>query len=167
MHTFDVEAMTRIMKVIRPALIGIKRSHRQVPLYMNKIRSRCLSSGECEWCQILANKGYGAIAYLMLGGCNDMRAYYTIMEILSYADLSLTIKYGVQFCLLGKHCRLRTENIVNISIGSVPSIARCFTMTETGHGSSLKDWETTATYIHDTRSFIIHTPYPFSPQRNI
>ena len=99
------------------------------------------------------------------GGKNDMEAYFTIMETLSYHDLSMVIKFGVQFGLFGmsvlflgseKHHRTYLEAIGNLDLQG------CFAMTETGHGSNVKGLETTATYNHEKRNFTIHTPNPWA-----
>src|SRR5690606_9315026 len=76
-------------------------------------------------------------------------------------DLSLVIKFGVQFGLFGmsiyflgteKHHRQYLRDIGTLQLPG------CFAMTETGHGSNVRGIETTATYDHAQRSFIIHTP---------
>jgi acyl-CoA oxidase len=113
-------------------------------------------------CKRLAAAGYGNIAYpFAFGGKDDMAAYFSVMETMSYKDLSLVVKYGVQFGLFGmsvyflgteKH---HTRFLVDIGTLNLPG---CFAMTETGHGSNVKGIETTATYQPLTRSFIIHTP---------
>lgn len=172
-HTFDIKAMTRILEGDQSALIRELKDLIRQGTFIYEDKSNILTYRQAvyQWCLILANKGFGSIAYPdAYGGCNDMSAYYTIMEILSYADLSLTIKYGVQFGLFGgsiaalgteKHHR---EYLNRIGTLQLPG---CFAMTETGHGSNVKGLETTATYIHDTRSFIIHTPYPLAQKEYI
>src|SRR5882762_8111754 len=46
-----------------------------------------------KWCRHLADQGFGSIAYPKeYGGQADMDKYFTIMETLSYHDLSLVIK---------------------------------------------------------------------------
>lgn len=115
-----------------------------------------------RWCSLLAQQGLGATAYpIAYGGKNNMAAYFTIMETLSYHDLSLVIKFGVQFGLWGmsvyflgteKHHQQYLKDIGTLSLPG------CFAMTETGHGSNVRGIETTATYQHKTKSFIIHTP---------
>src|SRR5690606_37871033 len=91
-----------------------------------------------------------------------MEAYFTIMETLSYHDLSLVIKFGVQFGLFGmsvyflgteKHHQKYLKDIGTLELPG------CFAMTETGHGSNVRGIETTATYDHASRSFTIHTPH--------
>ena len=115
-----------------------------------------------KWCKLLADQGYGAMAYPKeYGGGGDMAAYFAIMESLSYHDLSLVIKFGVQFGLWGMSVYfLGTEKHHKKYIKSIGTleIPGCFAMTETGHGSNVKGIETTATYDHKTRSFIINTP---------
>ncbi|MDZ7876695.1 MAG: acyl-CoA dehydrogenase, partial [Saprospiraceae bacterium] len=105
---------------------------------------------------------YGGLAYPKeYGGMGDMSEYIAVFETLAYHDLSLTIKFGVQFGLFGgaiyglgtdKHHRKYLE------LTGKTDILGCFAMTETGHGSNVKDLETTATYDHATQSITIHTP---------
>ena len=112
--------------------------------------------------QELAKQGYGGIAYpKVYGGSGDMGEYMAIFETLAYHDLSLTIKFGVQFGLFGgaiyglgtdRHHRKYLE------LTGKTEILGCFAMTETGHGSNVKDLETTVTYDHATQSLTIHTP---------
>jgi acyl-CoA oxidase len=114
------------------------------------------------WCQVLARNGYGSLSYPeTYGGSGNMRDYFATMEILSHFDLSLTVKYGVQFGLFGgsilslgtqKH---HEKYLRDIGTLAVPG---CFAMTETGHGSNVRDIETTATYNQETKEFVIHTP---------
>ena len=115
-----------------------------------------------QWCKFLAGQGYGGIAYPKeYGGQGDMASYFAIMETLSYHDLSMVIKFGVQFGLWGmsvyllgteKHHRKYLKDIGTLELPG------CFAMTETNHGSNVKGIETTATYNHQTKTFIIHTP---------
>lgn len=115
------------------------------------------------WCKYLAQQGFGSIAYPKeYGGEGDMRKYFAIMEALSYHDLSTVIKFGVQFGLFGMSVYfLGTEKHHKKYLAKIGSLdlPGCFAMTETGHGSNVKGIETTATYHHASRSFIIHTPH--------
>ncbi len=117
-----------------------------------------------QWCQQLAHQGLGALSYPeAYGGKDDMGTYAAVFEMLGYHDLSLVVKFGVQFGLFGgsvlwlgtqpHHDKYLTD------IGRL-DLPGCFAMTETGHGSNVRDLETTATYDHPTRSLTIHSPTP-------
>lgn len=113
--------------------------------------------------KILAAKGYGSLGYPSeYGGCGDMASYFTVMEVISMLDLSITIKYGVQFGLFGGSImnlgtKKHYEKFLN-DIGTL-KLAGCFAMTETGHGSNVKGIQTIALYDHPSRTFTIHTPH--------
>ncbi|MBL0764734.1 acyl-CoA dehydrogenase family protein [Marivirga atlantica] len=114
-------------------------------------------------CKTLAENGFGSWAFPKeYGGKGDMEGYFTIMETLSYHDLSLVIKFGVQFGLWGMsvfflgsekhHQKYLTD------IGSL-KLPGCFAMTETNHGSNVKGLETTATYSKADKTITINTPH--------
>jgi len=115
-----------------------------------------------EWCQMMANQGYGGAAFPEeYGGWNSMKDYIAIFETASYFDLSLVIKFGVHFGLFGgsvfwlgtkKH---HDKYIKDIGTMALPG---CFAMTETGHGSNVRGLEVTATYDATTDEIVMNSP---------
>lgn len=115
-----------------------------------------------EWCRELAKQGIGALAFpKSCGGKSDLAAFITAFETLAFHDLSLTVKFGVQFGLFGgsilnlgtkKH---HEQYLPKVGTLELPG---CFAMTETGHGSNVREIETTATFDAEAGEFIIHTP---------
>ena len=115
-----------------------------------------------EWCKLLAQQGLGALSYPKAqGGAGDMGQYAAVFEMLGYHDLSLAIKFGVQFGLFGgsilalgteQHHKKYLEAIGKLELPG------CFAMTETGHGSNVRGLETSATYDPEKQEFIVHSP---------
>lgn len=110
----------------------------------------------------LAEQGIGALGYdPTYGGKGLPGDYMAAFEMLACHDLNITVKYGVQFGLFGgaihglgteKHLKKYIEPI------SKAQLMGNFSMTETGHGSNVKDLETTATYIPETDELEVHSP---------
>jgi len=115
-----------------------------------------------ERLQALALQGFGSLSYpVENGGRNDMGAYMAVFETLAYHDLSLAVKFGVQFGLFGGAIlNLGTQYHHDTYLPKTGTAVYlgCFAMTETGHGSNVKDLETTATYDHNTGNIIVHSP---------
>jgi acyl-CoA oxidase len=164
-YTFDVDALAKILDGDQAAIIKKVKTLLSDPAFryidtdnLTEYREKVL-----QWCRLLAAQGYGSMAYPKeFGGSNDMAAYFAIMEALSYHDLSLVIKFGVQFGLWGMSVYfLGTEKHHKKYIRSIGTleIPGCFAMTETHHGSNVRGIETTATYQHASRSFVIQTPH--------
>ncbi len=163
--SFDVDALARVLDGAQADTI------RKVKTLLSDREFRYIDTDTLEeyrekvltWCRLLADQGFGAMAYPKeYGGQADMDKYFTIMETLSYHDLSLVIKFGVQFGLFGMSVYfLGTEKHHKKYLKSIGTLELpgCFAMTETGHGSNVRGVETTATYDHKTRSFVIHTPH--------
>ncbi len=163
-QNFDVKEMTRLLDGDQAAII------RKVKTLLSDPEFEYIGPGDLQlyrtkvlqWCKFLAEQGYGSMAYPKeYGGKNDMAAYFAIMETLSYHDLSMVIKFGVQFGLWGmsvyflgteKHHKKYLKDIGTLELPG------CFAMTETNHGSNVKGIETTATYDHVSKTFVIHTP---------
>jgi acyl-CoA oxidase len=91
---------------------------------------------------------------------SDVADFVACFETIAYFDLSLVVKFGVQFGLFA-------ESIRNLGTAEhhalLPRIVRteimgCFAMTERGHGSNVRALQTTATYDPNTREFVIKTP---------
>ncbi len=161
--SFDVNAMTHLLDgrfhdlcVKMRVLLSDPAFRLQTLRDKDEYRTQIL-----EWCQLLAVQGLGALSYpKKYGGQDDMGAYCTVFELLGYHDLSLTIKFGVQFGLFGgsvlwlgtdKH---HDQYLKDIGTLNLPG---CFAMTETGHGSNVRGLETTATYDPQSDEILIHT----------
>ena len=110
---------------------------------------------------VLAEEGVGALAYPGVVGSNqDIGDFIACFEALADGDLSLLVKFGVQFGLFGGAIYfLGTERHHKL----LPKVASlelpgCFAMTETGHGSNVRALGTTATFDLERDGFVIHTP---------
>lgn len=112
--------------------------------------------------QLLADEGIGALPYPReFGGSADPAGSIAAFEALAYGDLSVLVKYGVQFGLFGGSVfQLGTRRHHERYLGDIATMALpgCYAMTETGHGSNVRDLETIATYDHADRTLTVHTP---------
>ena len=110
----------------------------------------------------LADLGLGGVALPSeWGGMGDPGGAVATFEELALGDLSVLVKYGVQFGLFGGSiAQLGTAKHHERYLADVASLALpgCYAMTETGHGSNVRDLRTTADYDHATGEFVITTP---------
>lgn len=163
---FDISRMTELLngnqaKLIKKVKTVISDPTFELREYQNLDDQR---EQVMQWCKALADQGFGSWAFPdFAGGKGDMEGYFTIMETLSYHDLSMVIKFGVQFGLWGmsvyflgtdKHHQKYLKEIGSLELPG------CFAMTETGHGSNVRGLETTATYNPKNGTISIHTPNP-------
>lgn len=110
----------------------------------------------------IAETGMGALAFpTAVGGGGDPGAALAVFETLGFGDGSVMIKYGVQFGLFGGSIlNLGTERHQAYlrDVGSL-ALPGCYAMTETGHGSNVRDMETTARYDAKAGEFVVDTPH--------
>jgi acyl-CoA oxidase len=115
-----------------------------------------------EWAQTLAREGLTAPGFPKeYGGADDPGANVAAFETLGYGDLSLLVKFGVQFGLWGGAVhQLGTERHHQRYLRATASLELpgCFAMTEAGHGSDVQRLKTTATYDPEHDEFVIETP---------
>lgn len=114
------------------------------------------------WCRTLAAAGYGGLGFpRQHGGSDDAGAFLATFETLAEHDLSLLVKFGVQFGLFaGSIHQLGTaaHHAAYLPAASTLELPGCFAMTETGHGSNVAEIETMARYRVEDGTFEIHTP---------
>lgn len=115
-----------------------------------------------ERVRILAGRGYSALAFPpAFGGQGDVAASIAVFETLAFGDLSALVKYGVQFGLFaGSIWQLGTRHHHEQYLGPAVrlELPGCFAMTETGHGSNVRDIETVARHDATAREFVVHSP---------
>ncbi|MEL6670879.1 MAG: acyl-CoA dehydrogenase [Bacteroidota bacterium] len=172
--TFDVKSLqtyldgsqAELMDKVKLLLTDPAFQYSHIPQDKESYRELVLT-----WCQHLADRGYGAWSFPEFsGGKDDMAGYVAIFETLGYHDLSLLIKFGVQFGLFGGSILgLGTEKHHRAYLGKVGSLELpgCFAMTEANHGSNVRDLETTATYDPAEEVFVIHTPHYYAHKEYI
>ncbi|WP_232830068.1 acyl-CoA dehydrogenase [Lewinella sp. IMCC34191] len=115
-----------------------------------------------RWCKELAQEGIGALSYPEeYGGQDSMSDYAAAFETIAYHDLSLVIKFGVQFGLWGGavyNLGTKYHHDKYLYDTGQLDLPGCFAMTETGHGSNVRGLETTAVYDPETKELIVHSP---------
>lgn len=162
---FNVGKLTAILDGDEAAIIHKVKNLLSEPLfaYVTSTDTGAYRARVYEWCKRLADENLGNVAYpVKHGGRDNMADYFAVMETLSYHDLSLVIKFGVQFGLWGMSVQsLGTEKHYEKYLRDIGTLKLpgCFAMTETNHGSNVKGLETTATYNHSDKTFVIHTPH--------
>jgi acyl-CoA oxidase len=114
-----------------------------------------------EWLQELARRGFGDGAFPgVTTEAADVGGFLVRFESLAYGDLSLLVKFGVQYGLFGGsifHLGSERHRALLADVAALKLVG-CFAMSETGHGSNVADIETTARYDEATGEFEIHTP---------
>ncbi|RZJ71007.1 acyl-CoA dehydrogenase [Flavobacterium sp.] len=165
-HGFDVAKMQAFLDADEAEIIAKVKSVLSRPefAYFESTDVDAYREKVLEWCKILADENLGNMAFPKeFGGGGNMKDYFSVMEALSFHDLSLVIKFGVQFGLWGMSVYfLGTEKHHSKYLQKIGSLTLpgCFAMTETNHGSNVKGLQTTATYNHQNKTFTIHTPTP-------
>lgn len=114
-----------------------------------------------EWIDILAKKNVPAEFFSAEFDEVDLTGMVQTFAALSTFDLSLVVKFGVQFGLFGgsifflgterHHKELLPRIIRGEFLGG-------FAMTESGHGSDVKNIETRAMFDTERDGFILHSP---------
>ena len=163
--SFDVEALQRrldsphyeLRQQVKLLLSDPEFSYQHLSSDKDLYREKVM-----EWLVYLAQRGYGGLSFpKAYGGAGDMGQYMAVFETLGHHDLSLLIKYGVQYGLFGgsiyglgteRHHQQYLPGVIDLSLPGG------FAMTEASHGSNVRDLETTATYDPDTETFTLHTP---------
>ncbi|MFA7480936.1 MAG: acyl-CoA dehydrogenase [Vulcanimicrobiota bacterium] len=116
-----------------------------------------------NWCLELAREGVSGVPWPREhGGEDNVGGFLAMAETMAAFDGSLLIKFGVHIGLFaGSIYNLGTERHHREYLPKAIAfeLPGCFAMTETGHGSNVRDIETTATYDKQTQEFIIHTPH--------
>lgn len=163
---FDVAAMKARLDGPHAALRDRVRLLLQDPVfrYDPGLTTTAYRARVFTWLTLLADQGLGALSYPeAVGGAGSMEQFMVAFETIAYHDLSLVIKFGVQFGLFGGSIlQLGTEKHHQRYLPAVGTAALpgCFAMSELGHGSNVRDVETTARFDRETDGFYVNTPHP-------
>ena len=161
--SFDVEELAAILDGrYRTVRAQLRRTLAAVEFtYPGQVERDAYRELVLGWIQILADQGLGTLGYPAPHGADDRGAAVAVFAMLGHHDLSLMTKFGVQFGLFGGAVaqlgtsRHHSKYLDDIGTLTLPG---CFAMTETGHGSNVRDLETIAVYDAGTDELVISTP---------
>lgn len=161
---FEIDKMTQLLDWPNATIRQRMRQLLKDPIF--KLSSKPIKEDHRAWvlecCYALATQGLGDLSFPEeYGGKNRMVDYTCVFEMLGYHDLSLAIKFGVQFGLFGGSVFFlgtkKHHDKYLKSIGTL-ELPGCFAMTETGHGSNVRGLETTAIYNSEDQTITINSP---------
>jgi acyl-CoA oxidase len=147
------ETRAQVMALLREAEF-------QVPLEIDRAahRNQVLAA-----LRRLAEEGLGGLGFpAEYGGADAPGRAIAVFETLALGDTSILVKFGVQFGLWGGSIyQLGTEEHHRRLLARVASLELpgCYAMTEIGHGSNVRELETTAVYDPATREFVVRSPH--------
>ena len=108
-----------------------------------------------EWLKLLADEGLGSVGYpKAVGGEDRLDRFVEIFEALGVFDLSLVVKFGVQFGLFGGavlNLGSERHHLELLGATGKATLLGGFAMTERGHGSNVREVETVARYAPEPR----------------
>ena len=157
---FDTEKMTAILDGETAAFRKRLKRLLEDPVFkIETLRTKeAYRDKVLEWCHALAEQGYGAWAFPKeYEGQDNMKEYIALFETLGYHDLSLAIKFGVQFGLFGGalfNLGTKKHHDKYLKDTGYLKLSGCFAMTETGHGSNVRGLEAVS-YTHLTLPTIL------------
>ena len=161
---FDVAAMQRLLDGDQVEIKDKIRAILSQPSfrYYPDTDTPGLREKVLAWTRELARQDIGWLFLpKSIGGQEDLADFMAAFETLGFHDVSLVIKFGVQFGLWGGSVlRLGTDYHHRKYLPDTAKcdLLGCFAMTEIGHGSNVRELETTATYEPATQTFDLHSP---------
>ena len=161
----DVSALQRLLDGKHAETRNRVRRLLELPIFRREfgLSKEVFRKRTLERLKVIAADGIGALSYPPeYGGEGDMAKFAIAFETIAYADLSLVIKFGVQFGLFGGAIRAlgtKPHHERYLRDSGTLALPGCFAMTELGHGSNVAGLETTATYDADAGELVILTPH--------
>ena len=114
-------------------------------LYTNKVLSGVIKAVNYSPEDFQKNKDYLMYLMMVTGGISNSAATKVVVHFGLY--IGTLLKLGTEKHLPYAHRAMQLKDL------------GCFGLTELGHGSNVQSILTTATYLHNKRSFILNTPH--------
>ena len=160
----DVAALARVLDGDHAELRATARARLSAPRFAYRYGLDTAAYRELvmRWLRELVRDGLGLVGYPeTAGGRGDVAGGIALFETVAHHDLSLLVKLGVQIGLFGGAiAQLGTEphHREHLRAAGTAATPGCFAMTETGHGSNVRELRTVARYDAGARTFEVHTP---------
>jgi acyl-CoA oxidase len=165
-HAADADVVTRLAATLdgvnKPMRDAVRRLLGDAQFrFVSELSTQAYREQVLSWLKVVASSGLLELVYPRgLEAGRDIGQFVAGFETLAFFDLSLVVKFGVQFGLFGGTVEgLGTAQHHEL----LPAISRaellgCFAMTERGHGSNVRDLATVARYDVASKQFVITTP---------